>query len=95
MTRSVGVGFVSCDGDCYGASLTDLIVALHALHTAVRIVRRVRREHPQASFPAAALGEPKAWSFGTIALGTILSYCARRGCSNSALRRSPLRSISL
>ena len=40
----IGLGFESCDADCYGASGTDALLAVHALYSCARLVRRLRQQ---------------------------------------------------
>ena len=39
--RRIGVGFVSCDRDCYGAAVTDFMLAVHAGWAARRAMKRL------------------------------------------------------
>ena len=73
-TEILGIGFVSCDRDCVGSAVTDLLLALHALACVVRLRSRLRERRrwlgaidsvvpPGASFA----------SFATVASGLMLS----------------------
>ena len=66
-TETVGLGFESCDKDCIGASVTDLVLCVHALWTACRVWRRVAAQREQLGVPS------RPWSFASLATGAILS----------------------
>ena len=73
-TEILGIGFVSCDRDCVGAAVTDLMLALHALASAVRLRRRLRerRRWLRVSGSAVSPGATHS-SFATVASGLMLS----------------------
>jgi len=71
----VGLGFQSCDSDCVGAAVTDAALAVHAMHTALRIARHVKQERAACSTLCETRTERRTWPFATIAIGQILSNC--------------------
>ena len=73
MQHIFGVGFESCQRDCVGASVTDALLAGHALFSAMRLTRRVRQAVISSGAESAWRRRSGDASFALLALGAILS----------------------
>lgn len=70
---SISLPFVSCDHDCVGAALTDGLLAVHGLYTALRLMRNVQWERRKHGAHSSGVADSGHMPFATIALGAIIS----------------------